>query len=465
MNNTISITAGELKSILSGLAKIIDTRAPLEALRSIKVESSASNITFLGSDGESFARARLERQDAGIAKAVLVPFTTLKEFIRRLPAGALVQISESSVQADLGTGTIEKKFERIALSDFPEIAPIGTAPHKLTGSVVELFRGALKCCSKDTHRVILQGVFFDQVSAGSHQLVGTDGRHLYCSKPLPLGIDQSFVCPSLPILSWRGLDGDWSMAVEDISQRLHIRIVSGIWEISARAIEGNYPNWKAVVPTSSGTLITFPENHRYREILDQFPAETDSNNSVHLVCEHGEVSLISGDGSSMAELPDILATGPDMSIWLNRDYLAKALDYGFTTIGLNDPESAALFSNERAQMVVMPLKNVPHAVKQSPTERIHKTKNTMTATQPPAAIEPTNNGNNRNAGPVSNNSKPAIEVAIDNLDSFKSHLREALSGISEITALLRQAIRDQRANEREIQSVRQTLRSLQGVRI
>jgi hypothetical protein len=75
------------------------------------------------------------------------------------------------------------------------------------------------------------------------------------------------------------------------------------------------------------------------------------------------------------------------------------------------------------------------------------------------------NGNNRNTGPVSTNSKPAIEAAIDNLDSFKSHLREALSGISEITALLRQAIRDQRANEREIQSVRQTLRSLQGVRI
>ena len=61
--------------------------------------------------------------------------------------------------------------------------------------------------------------------------------------------------------------------------------------------------------------------------------------------------------------------------------------------------------------------------------------------------------------------KPAIEAAIDNLDSFKNNLRDALIRISEITALLRQAIRDQRSNEREIQSVRQTLRSLQGVKI
>ncbi len=74
-------------------------------------------------------------------------------------------------------------------------------------------------------------------------------------------------------------------------------------------------------------------------------------------------------------------------------------------------------------------------------------------------------GVNRPNGLASTNSKPAIEAAIDNLDSFKANLREALSGISEITSLLRQAIRDQRANEREIQSVRQTLRSLQGVRI
>jgi dsDNA-specific endonuclease/ATPase MutS2 len=73
--------------------------------------------------------------------------------------------------------------------------------------------------------------------------------------------------------------------------------------------------------------------------------------------------------------------------------------------------------------------------------------------------------NRPNGNPVSTATKPALEAAIDNLDSFRANLREALSGISAITSLLRQAIRDQRLNEREIQSVRQTLRSLQGVRI
>ena len=61
--------------------------------------------------------------------------------------------------------------------------------------------------------------------------------------------------------------------------------------------------------------------------------------------------------------------------------------------------------------------------------------------------------------------KPAIEVALDKLDGFKATFREALIGVTEITTLLRQAVRDQKAGEKEIHQVRQTIRSLQGVRI
>lgn len=61
--------------------------------------------------------------------------------------------------------------------------------------------------------------------------------------------------------------------------------------------------------------------------------------------------------------------------------------------------------------------------------------------------------------------KPAIEAAIDKLDGFKTTFREALVGLTELTTLLRQAVRDQKAGEQEVQSVRQTLRSLQSVRI
>ena len=76
------------------------------------------------------------------------------------------------------------------------------------------------------------------------------------------------------------------------------------------------------------------------------------------------------------------------------------------------------------------------------------------------------NGAPRSTTPVIQaTDKPAIEVAIEKLDGFKATFREALIGVTEITALLRQSVRDQKAGEKEIHQVRQTLRSLQSVKL
>ena len=76
------------------------------------------------------------------------------------------------------------------------------------------------------------------------------------------------------------------------------------------------------------------------------------------------------------------------------------------------------------------------------------------------------NGANRSTTPVHQAmDKPAIEAAIEKIDGFKASVRETLAGFTELTVLLRQAVREQKTGEREINQVRQTLRSLQGLRI
>ena len=76
------------------------------------------------------------------------------------------------------------------------------------------------------------------------------------------------------------------------------------------------------------------------------------------------------------------------------------------------------------------------------------------------------NGASRSTAPaIPAADKPAIESAIDKIEGFKASVREALAGLTELTGLLRQAVREQKAGEKEIHTVRQTLRSLQSVRI
>lgn len=61
--------------------------------------------------------------------------------------------------------------------------------------------------------------------------------------------------------------------------------------------------------------------------------------------------------------------------------------------------------------------------------------------------------------------KPALEMALAQVETVRSDFRSAIAGLNKLADNLKQAQREQKTSEKEVQSVRQTLRSLQGVRI
>ena len=67
--------------------------------------------------------------------------------------------------------------------------------------------------------------------------------------------------------------------------------------------------------------------------------------------------------------------------------------------------------------------------------------------------------------PSKEETKSALESALVQIESLKTGFRETISGLTKLGDSIRQAMREQKAGEKEVQNVRQTLRSLQGVRI
>ena len=61
--------------------------------------------------------------------------------------------------------------------------------------------------------------------------------------------------------------------------------------------------------------------------------------------------------------------------------------------------------------------------------------------------------------------KPSLEAALVQIEAIKSGFREGINSLTKLGDSIRQALREQKTSEKEIQGVRQTLRSLQGVRI
>jgi hypothetical protein len=293
-------------------------------------------------------------------------------------------------------------------------------------------------------------------------------------------LEESVTIGRHKLLAWRGLrDLPWAMAAEKKDACTLVRIIAGGWTLTAKAVDGNYPNWRQVVPRAERyrTTVTLPDEHDFGKIVQGLPTTDAKDKAVDLVVSQGTVAVEDSGGVSTVPLAGASAKGPDIKIRVNRDYLLKALDCGLTHIGLIDAMSPLHFTREGRQMVVMPIRvadaepaRVPEEPAQEPPTappEPQPERTTMTATHghhTNGATAPRLNGATRsNVNPAAD--KPALDSAIEKLDALKTTFREALNGLTELTTLLRQSVRDQKAGEKEIHQVRQTLRSLQSVRI
>ena len=61
--------------------------------------------------------------------------------------------------------------------------------------------------------------------------------------------------------------------------------------------------------------------------------------------------------------------------------------------------------------------------------------------------------------------KPSLEQALDQIEFVKGSLRGAVTNLNNLADTLRQVQRERRLSEREVRSVRDTLKSLQTVRL
>ena len=490
----INISVSDLKHAIAGLSKVVSGKSSLEQLRCVRVDATPERVSIMGTDLEMYASVVLPEAKCDKTASFLLPLDRLQAVARRFHGRTVLNIEPGRISCDLGTGRVSENIEAPKLEEFPVEPEFGINTVSLPDSFPRRFTEAMGCSSTDATRYILNGVQLDVSDPASHYMVGTDGRHLFSANSFALPLSDSATIPNHKLLLWRGLaDLPWALAGQKNKNNTLVRIAAGNWTLTMKTIEGNYPNWRQVVPNTQDhrTTVTLPDEHEFTKIINGLPGGDLKDQPVDLVIENGTVSVKDTTGGCSIVLAGAKAKGPDMKIRLNREYLNKAFQYGLTSIGLIDGLSPLHFTKEGRQMVVMPLRvadvspekepaqpaaeptpavpaaeaNTAQAEPETPAPQEPQPERTMTETnghQANGAATSHLNGANRSTTPAE---KPAIEVAIEKLDGFKTVFREALVGVTELSTLLRQAVREQKAGEKEIHQVRQTLRSLQGVRI
>jgi DNA polymerase III sliding clamp (beta) subunit (PCNA family) len=472
--NPIALPLAELKSALSGISKVINHKATLPALLCVKVERTSDGwIALTGTDLDRFITLRLEHPDEGPPIAVLIPYDQLLQLskncskeerllIETTPEGTLIRFALAN---NLGAS----KVKPFPVDQFPQVPRIKADAVPLPPSVRESLHQALDCASTDETRYILNGAFIDASNPKAFNVVGTDGKHLYSANSFTLPIKLSVLIPSHKFLGWKefNTDGEWQLKADSDN----IQLSSRRWRFITRQIQGNYPNWRQTVPNPAYDKIHITLDPSKLETLiklvQRIPChDPDRYQTIGLEWRDGQFLLLGKDSDNepwtRVPVSDVQGKGPDMRIFLSRRFLIKAFGYGMNTISLVDPMHPLRLHTKAKQMIVMPLRMDPG---QPPTPQQPKPVNMPAPRQsvPPPTPMITNP---TSEGPApSNDQKTPVEEAIDMTLIIRDKFNEGFNMLRDLSVKLKTINRDQKASAREMQSVRSTLRSIQGMKI
>jgi hypothetical protein len=163
------------------------------------------------------------------------------------------------------------------------------------------------------------------------------------------------------------------------------RIDGPFWSVSGKCIEGNYPNYRQVIPPESDfkSVVDLPEEiaESMTQLIPKLPGKKLDNRPLGIRIEKGLVSLLARDSVQepwqLYPMGNAAIEGPNFTVFAKRDYVEKALRFGLHQVKVSDESSAVLFCRKGDLMVLMPLRitdadNVAPARNVTPVVEIRK---------------------------------------------------------------------------------------------
>ena len=510
-NPIIKLPVADLKTAIGGLTKVISRHSTLPVLGTIHVERDRQGWVHLTTtDLDTFLTLRLEAPgQIGDPAKCLVPFTELQKLGKTCPADETLDLEVLSedkllLRHRIGSHPVEQVITSVPVADFPQPPQITAKSVSLDEAARGTLLDALACASDDETRVILNGAYLDVSKPGGHYAVATDGRHLFSSNSLHLALPSSVLIPDHRFISWSGFvkDGLWKVAVQPSTKDKggYIQLESRRWTFTTKQIEGTYPNWRNItedVRAFTGTIAVSDQGaEAISRIVPRLPGDDTPNHTVGLYTVSGRLYLRGfnkdQDRPTEVEVPGVTISGDPATVYVNRQYLLKAIGFGLRTIGVQEPLKPLRFSDGGSrQMIVMPVRVDANTSTSSTKVPAHTPVGPITpkasddALGQPSTINPNHNQpEERNHPPMQNTTngnghtpaastdstsvpeeKTSLEQALDQIEFIKGSIRGAVTNLNNLADTLRQVQRERRLNEREVRSVRDTLKTLQTVRL
>lgn len=369
----ISIERGALLKAVAQAQSVVERRNTIPILANVLIEADGNSASFRATDLDievvDKADAMVERAGATTVSAV-----TLHEIVRKLPDGALVQLSDDGATGRLTVEAGRSNFSLATLpkEDFPVMASSEYSANFSAPAPVlrRLFDKSKFAISTEETRYYLNGVYMHIADAEGGKVlrcVATDGHRLArIDADLPIGADEmpGVIVPRKTVGELRKLlDDDDAVIAVSVSET-KIRFATPIITLTSKVIDGTFPDYTRVIPVGNTRKLEVDASAFAQAVDRVATVSSERSRAVKLQLDEDRLVLsVNAPDAGAAEEELAVAYGDErLEIGFNAKYLleiASQVDrenavFMFNSSG--DPTLMREGNDTSAVYVVMPMR-------------------------------------------------------------------------------------------------------------
>ena len=324
-----SVAKDKLLEGLQAVQNVVSTRTTLPILSNVLIRAENGALHFTTNDLDVGMSCSVE---AKIEKpgGTTIPARRLASIVKELPASEVsVEVDGKNV-ASLNCGPSFFKMMCLPEDEFPALPKLEKA--KAFTLQQKVLKDALRKTSygisTDETRYVLNGILFS-FKENKLTLVATDGRRLALvdlEAEFPRSNEVDVVIPAKCITELQrilGEEGDVKLAVGEN----HVSFEAGGKLLVSKLIEGNYPNYRQVIPAESRERITIERELLLNAVRRVSLLSSEKSNSVKLIFTKNNLE-IAANTPEIGEAHESLAIsfkGKDFSVAFNPVFLQDPL--------------------------------------------------------------------------------------------------------------------------------------------
>jgi DNA polymerase III subunit beta len=360
----VSCDKEKLNSLVQTALRGVSSRVTMPILSGLLINAEAGRLVVSSTDLEMSIRAEMEAEIPESGSTV-VSGRLLGDIVKSMPKGNL-SVETGEKYLTLKTSVGEYRIREMMPEDFPQIPNWEGASVLKTagGEFLQAVQQTARASSSDEKRPVLTGTLIEKnVGSGAVKLVSTDSYRLSWRDLDVVGSVEDWEDCIIPTKTLNEVARIAGSVEEEVELKMHEKQVMfkmGDLVVSSRLIEGQFPNYKQLVPKGEKTSVKV--NREELAAVVKRALIFGHNMRLGVYSDHLSVTTETPEvGDSKEEVPAEVE-GEEMEVGFNGAYLldgVTAVETERVEIRLDDPQRPSLLRNEDSEKynyILMPVR-------------------------------------------------------------------------------------------------------------